>query len=126
MINNMFSTNEIITSALHATQLRNTVINNNIANADVPNFRRSVVEFESMLQSELERVSRDGGPINFLNISPRISTSPQNLPERLDGNNVNIEAEMTALYQNSARYESLSISIMNNYRRINQVLTTNI
>lgn len=126
VLNNVFQTNELISKALHATQLRNSVITHNIANVDVPGFRRGVVEFESYFQNELDRSERTGSRINTRNIQPSLSFSNENLPHRLDGNNVDIEHEMVSLYQNSARYETMAISLMNNYRRINVVLNSNI
>lgn len=126
LLNNVFATNELITSALQASQKRHNVITHNIANVDVPGFRRGVVEFESMFQEELSRAERNGGRFDLRNVTPTLTFSQMDLPHRMDGNNVDIELEMVALYQNSARYETMSISLMNNYRRINAVLNSNI
>lgn len=126
ILNNIFSNNEIISSALHATQLRNNIISHNIANVDVPGFKRSVVEFENLLQNELNSATSENRTVNLHNVSPQVHLSHENLIHRLDGNNVDIEAEMVALYQNSARFDAMSLSLMNNYRRINVVLNSNI
>lgn len=125
-LNNIFSNNEVISSALKATQLRNNVISHNISNVDVPGFKRSVVEFENLLQREIEDSSSNNRPFNFRNVSPKVHVSNESLFHRLDGNNVDIEVEMVALYQNSARFEVMSMSLMNNYRRISAVLNSNI
>ncbi len=45
---------EIMTRELDVAALRQNVIANNIANADTPNFKRSVVNFESQLRRALE------------------------------------------------------------------------
>ena len=126
LLNNVFHNNEIIAQAMRATQIRNNVISHNIANVDVPGFRRSVVKFETLLDRELTSAARENRAVNLSNTAPQIYTSNENLQHRLDGNNVDIEAEMVALYQNSTRYDAMAISLSNNYRRINSVMTSNI
>ncbi|MCL1924799.1 MAG: flagellar basal body rod protein FlgB [Defluviitaleaceae bacterium] len=126
MLNNLFSVNNVLGLGLQAVQLRGTVIANNIANIDTPGFRRNVVSFENELANEINTARRTGTPINLDNVRPAVQTLASNNPLRMDGNNIDIEAEMVALYQNSARYDSISISLMNNFRRINTVLNSNI
>lgn len=126
IFNSLFKTNDIIGQAMHATTARHNVILNNIANVDVPGFKRSVVEFESYLSKELDRVEYQGGKVNFNNLQPSIHISNENLSHRLDGNNVDIEMEMVSLYQNSTRYDVMANSIMNNYRRISTAINSNI
>lgn len=126
MFNNMFFTNNVLASAMQATQLRNNIISHNIANVNVPAFNRSVVEFENHLRNEIDRAARRGERINLNNVNPQIVVQTEPIALRTDGNNVDIEAEMIALTQNATRYEVMSISVMNNYRRINSVLNSNI
>ena len=97
MLDNLFSTNSIIGASMQVASLRNEVITNNIANVDVPNFKKSVVKFEDMLNKELEN-SKITGNINLNNLHPYISVTKNNLSTRLDGNNVDIETEMVDLY----------------------------
>ena len=125
VMNNVFATNDLISQALQASQLRNSVISHNIANVDVPGFRRGIVEFESMFKEEIDRATREGDR-EFREVEPTVNFNGMDLPHRNDGNNVDIEVEMVSLYQNSARFEAMSVSLMNNYRRINAVLTANI
>ena len=47
------STLDIGSRALAAASLRHEVLSNNIANVNTPNFRRSHVRFEDLLQKEL-------------------------------------------------------------------------
>lgn len=126
LFNNLFTKNDLIGKAMHATTIRHDAILNNIANIDVPGFQRSIVEFETYLDRELSRVENHGGSINIGNIQPSVRVSHENLAHRLDGNNVDIEMEMVSLYQNSARYDVMANSIMNNYRRINAAINSNI
>jgi len=126
VLNNMFEVNNFISVGLQATALRNSVINNNIANAETPGFTRSIVEFESHLSNEIVRARQSGTDINFANIMPTVQLSMESVANGLDANNVDIEMEMASLYINSARFEAMSISVMNNYRRINVALNSNI
>ncbi|MCL2610393.1 MAG: flagellar basal body rod protein FlgB [Defluviitaleaceae bacterium] len=126
MLNNLFATNNVLGLGLSALQLRDTVISNNIANIDTPGFRRDIVEFENALLDELNVAVRTGTAINLDNVHPTVHTTLHNNPLRLDGNNIDIEMEMVALYQNEARYNTIAISLMNNFRRINTVLNSNI
>lgn len=125
-LNNLFVKNEILGASMTGAQFRNTVINHNIANVDVPNFRRGVVEFESMLLEEINEANTQGRRVNISHVTPRMHVSHNVLPHRNDGNNVDIELEMVALYQNSTRFEVMSSSLINNYNRINLVLNSNI
>jgi len=118
---------DTLTLAMNNALLRNEVINHNIANADTPGFTRSVVEFELFLNNEIERARNQGGPINLGNVQPpTVHFSTEILAHRLDGNNVDIEMEMVHLFQNSTRYEVLSLSMMANSQRIDTVMNSNI
>ena len=125
-LNNIFTKNEVLGASMVGAQFRNNVINHNIANVDVPGFRRSVVEFENLLLQEIETADRNGRRANLSAIAPELHVTHHVLPHRNDGNNVDIELEMVALYQNSTRFEVMSSSLINNYNRINVVLNSNI
>lgn len=122
MLGRMFAQNNIIGTAMQASVLRNDVILDNIANVDTPNFSRSVVDFESALASSVDEHRRTG----VLDLSRAVPTIRRidSLSFRLDGNNVDIESEMVNFFDNAVRYDVMATSIMNNYRRINMVITT--
>ena len=123
LTNGFFLQNDILGSAMNAAVVRNDIINNNIANVDTPNFKRSSVKFESILNDLLKDYKKTGR-INLSNASPIIQKEYTNFSYRIDGNNVDIESEMVDLYKNSVRYDVLTSSIINNYKRINAVLST--
>lgn len=98
-------TRAVMRSAMDACALRNTVIADNIANADTPGFKRSVVRFEDTLRELLVA----GGPETMedtRNLASRVEVD-QSGSSRLDGNNVNIDAEMSDLAKNSIEYNAL-------------------
>ncbi len=121
-IDNLLSSVNILEKGMQGTVLRNEVIQNNIANADTPGFKRSDVQFESFLNSAMEE-SKTTGVLDLDKVKPMIVE--QSFNYRLDENNVDIETEMVNLYQNSARYDMLVSSVNNHYKRINAVLASN-
>lgn len=101
----MFQSINIMNKVLDATMLRFETLTNNIANADTPNYKREDVAFESQLQAQLERYGSDGIKIENLNAS--VYTDHANYAMRIDGNNVDIDTEMSELAKTKLRYETL-------------------
>lgn len=102
-------------SAIDASNTRQQVISNNIANADTPFFKRSDVSFESLLQSEMNGVgSIKGRMTNVRHIAiGSASTIPtaqittdKNTVMNNNSNNVDIDTEMTNLAENQLRYNT--------------------
>ncbi|MCQ4087182.1 flagellar basal body rod protein FlgB [Saccharibacillus sp. JS10] len=102
-------------SAIDASNTRQNVISNNIANADTPYFKRSEVSFESLLQSEMNGVSSIKGRVtNSRHISigstdsiPNAKiTSDKSTAMNNNKNNVDIDSEMVKLGENQIRYNA--------------------
>ncbi|OWA33756.1 flagellar basal body rod protein FlgB [Saccharibacillus sp. O16] len=101
-------------SAIDASNTRQQVISNNIANADTPYFKRSDVSFESLLQSEMNGVGSIKGRItNSRHIAigsdstptARVTTDKSTVMNN-NSNNVDIDTEMTNLAENQLRYNT--------------------
>ena len=126
---------DILRRAMDAAVVRREVIADNIANADTPNFKRSVVTFESELKRALdsERVEHfpmlltdrrhivPDEPIDYRTVEPRrvldyLTTSKNN------GNNVDIEEEGVLALQNQLQYETMSQAIGSQFSIVNLVL----
>ena len=121
IFNSLNINNTILESAMQAAALRNAVIANNITNAETPGFKKSTVYFEESLQRALDAVS-DKRNVDISQVKPVVQLMDRGYKYRIDENNVDIEQEMSALYQNGIKYDILANSVMNNYRRINLVL----
>lgn len=102
-------------SAIDASNTRQQVISNNIANADTPYFKRSEVSFESLLQSEMNGVSSIKGrmtntrhiAIGSVGSIPTAKiTSDDSTAMNNNKNNVDIDSEMTSLAENQLRYNT--------------------
>ncbi|HEY2055518.1 MAG TPA: flagellar basal body protein [Solirubrobacterales bacterium] len=87
--------------AISGATLRNTVLSNNIANADTPGFQPSDVDFHAALSDALGEGSEAIEDISF---------APEQLNTgavRADGNGVNSEAEAAKLAENGLEIEAL-------------------
>lgn len=103
---------------LDAGSMRHAVISNNIANVDTPNFKRSEVHFEQLLQKELQSykssfVGRRTDPRHlYIGAS---GPEPVFAQVKLDGqrsmnnnhNNVDIDYEMAQLAKNQLYYNAI-------------------
>lgn len=118
----LFLQTSVLGTAMKAVGVRNDVIQNNIANVDTPGFKKSTVDFEGTLQKALEDAKRTGD-LDLSTVTTSIRPVNTSFSYRLDGNNVDIDTEMTDLYINSVRYDILSLGVNNYYERINMVLT---
>lgn len=113
--------NSILGAALGGQAARIDSIQNNIANAETPRFTAQRVEFESALSDAIGNWRATG----TLDLSrARASTYFQDPGTRfrLDGNNVDIEREMVALYIQSIRYDVMVNSVLHNSRMLGIVL----
>ncbi|MCL2461525.1 MAG: flagellar basal body rod protein FlgB [Defluviitaleaceae bacterium] len=107
---------------MRAASLRNEVTSNNIANADTPGYKARGVSFEDSLTNALNRYGTTG-VLDLSGATPTVGYVNKDFHYRLDENNVDIEAEMVALYKNSVKYDALTSAVISNNRRLNLVLT---
>jgi len=117
----LFNQPDILGTALNGLSVRNDVAQNNIANDDTPNFKKSAVYFEDSLQKALLNAERTGS-LDLSGVTPSVRRIRENYSYRLDGNNVDVELEMAALYQTQMKYETLLMGVTGYYRRINTAL----
>ncbi|OGX61740.1 MAG: flagellar basal-body rod protein FlgB [Paenibacillus sp. RIFOXYA1_FULL_44_5] len=111
----------LLNGAIGAAVLRQQVISNNIANVDTPNFKRSDVLFEDLLQNQMQSQSfagfhPDSRHFVFSSgnapLQSKIVVDQQSVMNN-NKNNVDIDREMTTLAQNQLRY-NVMIEQMNN------------
>lgn len=126
MINsNAFNYINVLEKAADASWTRNTVISNNIANVDTPNYKRQDVSFESYLETEIHSNQVLDQAINNMDVSsitPSVYTDRGTLSYRLDGNNVDIDVEQANLAENQIKYYTLLDSINQEFERLKSVL----
>lgn len=117
MINsNAYDYVNILAKAADATNTRLTVLSNNLANVDTPNYKRQDVSFENYLLQELTSGSTEClrskvGDVDISNIGSTIYTDYSNLSYRLDGNNVDVDTENVELASTQIKYNGLMSSL---------------
>lgn len=105
-------------TALDGLSRRQEVIGKNLANVDTPGYQAENVTFEDSLKMALE--NNDSLPITKTNAA-HLSASTQALDfqlvrrqggvERADGNDVDINVELSQMAETGLRYEALSQSV---------------
>lgn len=122
---NAFNYINVLNKAADASWLRNEIIANNLANINTPNFKRSDVDFESVLRKQLkgsQPLDRKVANVNIQNLKPVVYKDHANLSYRLDGNNVDIDIESANLAENQIKYNAIADSISHEFNRIKTVL----
>lgn len=133
----MMGTNYLLERSLDAETIRKKVIADNIANVDVPHFKRREVNFESELNraiknnadnsEKLPTIMTDERHIPFFMerdvraVEPRVNVD-YNSSYRNDGNNVDIEKEMVDSSKNMMRYNALVAGLNHNYKMIKMAI----
>lgn len=103
--------------ALSGLAARQQVISNNIANIETPRYTALDVRFEDLLRTAMQppsgpvlRVSHAAHfsdlPPSVVNVRPQVLLSTT--PARNDGNNVELEREMTALAETQLTFQALA------------------
>lgn len=99
-------------NSLHFSAKRNNVITNNIANVDTPNYKSQDVVFKNVLNNVLDdrlgtkRTHPQHIPFTTVNKGYQL-ISNNNTMYNHNGNNVDIDKEMTNLAKNQIYYQSM-------------------
>ena len=123
-----FSYINILDKAADASYMRNEVLANNIANVDTPGYKRSDVDFQSVLAAELGRTKYTplDRKIKDVDLS-RLTVSPykdhENFSYRLDDNNVDIDVENVELAANQITYQGLIQSMGEEFSRMKTAMS---
>ena len=109
----------VLQKGLDASSMRQQVLSNNVANIDTPNFKRSDVDFQAVLGAAL---GEKGEALAMKLTSPKHISGladgggsgvvmDQSTSLRNDGNNVDVDREMTNVAENGLYYNSLTRAI---------------
>jgi len=122
-MNNFSRTVDMLHRAMDVTTLRYQVTANNLANSEVPNFKRSSVNFESMLKRAIDSEAQANDKIRLTatderHISPNPimdyrDVQPRRVVDYLstakaNGNNVDAETEAMEVLKLQMSYQLLS------------------
>ena len=88
---------QLLQGYLKVTSDRQQMIASNIANVDTPGYHTKDINF----QTAMRQVTDDGNDVQLM----PASTEVEGLPERPDGNNVNIDRESLMLSQTQLQFQ---------------------
>lgn len=103
MITGMDSSTNLLEKMMNVSATKHKVIANNIANVNTPGYKRMEVSFED----QLSRAIQDIPVAKLTTLQPKIVVSKDKEGSgniRNDGNNVNIDSEVTSLLKNTGIY----------------------
>ncbi|MGY3837341.1 flagellar basal body rod protein FlgB [Bacillus atrophaeus] len=114
-------------NALGRVNVKQKVITNNIANIDTPNYKAKKVSFQNLLNQEssrLESVKTDYRHVDFSDEGSNGSiVANTNTAYQQNGNNVDIDKEMTDLAENQINYQALVERMSGKFNSLKTVLT---
>jgi flagellar basal-body rod protein FlgB len=97
-------TDLVLQRGLQGAGLRQQVLSNNLANANTAGFKRSDLDFESSLGAALA-AREPGRAAAAVSFAPKTDTTSA---MSADGNNVDVDQELSDLTQNSVEYQALA------------------
>ncbi|MCI5856051.1 MAG: flagellar basal body rod protein FlgB [Agathobacter sp.] len=118
----------VLDKAADASWTRESLITNNIANVNTPNYKRRDLDFESVLNEQLgsckhESLDAKMHTVDLSQLNPMIYTDHASLSYRLDGNNVDIDTEEAELASEQIKYQALTTSISKEFSRMKSVIS---
>ncbi|MCZ8520061.1 MULTISPECIES: flagellar basal body rod protein FlgB [Paenibacillus] len=120
----------LLERSLDAAALRQKVIADNVANVDTPNFKRSDVRFEELLDQEMN----GGGTLvgkrtdaKHIEIGRSSLGTPQTVQDSQtimnnNGNNVDIDYEMALMAKNQLRYNVMVQQVNSEFKKMRAAL----
>ena len=117
MIDRILNSKNVIHRALKASEIRNEIITENIANVTTPGYKRKYVSFETELGNAMQDPKFKKADANKVDIKV---LEDNKTSYRKDGNNVDIDVEMAELAKNTIKYNALIQ--MSSYKKIMMIL----
>lgn len=118
----------VLDKAADASWKRENIIANNIANVNTPGFKRSDVDFSTLLKQELgnfqsESLDQKMKRVDLRNLDVTAHKDFSEYSYRLDGNNVDIDTEQVELASEQIKYQALTSSISQEFARMKSVIS---
>ncbi|HUW17733.1 MAG TPA: flagellar basal body rod protein FlgB [Sedimentisphaerales bacterium] len=110
---------DFLEAGIKAESLRQKAVASNVANLETPRYRRIDVKFEELLAKALD----SAGGVKFSEIEPQIY-QPKQTPIKSNGNDVNLETEVSEMVKNSLRYKAYIRLLNKKYNQIELAINT--
>lgn len=120
-----------LSAAVHTTSVKNTVIAENIVNMDTPGYKSRDLKFADVMgevmgtgkKLPLARTNEKHIPPAQRDIDPSELVYQQNNPSvRNDGNDVNIDYEMSQMAENTIRYNMFTDMLAGKFSKLKSVI----
>lgn len=114
----------MLEKAIYGSALRHRAIVSNLSNVNTPNYKRVDVDFKTSLENarkSLENGDKSKAIEELENFSPDI-ISDGSTSIRLDGNNVDIDREMSLLAENTLEYNTYITLISKRFNMLKNVI----
>lgn len=115
--------------ALDGLSLRQQVISQNLANVDTPGYHARQVNFEDSLKSAMEHddismATTNPAHLTIQNVAagPLVETRPGG-STRTDGNNVDIDVELTDMSETGIQYQAVSQAVSQKLALLKSIAT---
>ena len=127
---NAFSYINVLDRTLDASWTRQTMIANNLANVDTPNYKRQDIEFKSVLEQQMRSTSmriadnsvdRIVKNMDLAKLKGKQYTDYANFKYRIDRNNVDVDTENVELASEQLNYQTLSTAVSSEFNRFDIV-----
>lgn len=125
---NVFDYINVMGTALDATAKRESLISNNIANVNTPNYKRKDIRFETELKHAFARANGDAVDFRVKDLDLEelgnfeTYTDYAELSYRYDGNNVDINTENGIAAENQIKYNGLMDLVNKDFSMLQSVL----
>ena len=114
----LFSQLNLLGNAIHGANEHHRVLSQNIANVNTPGYKTQRVDFDQLIQL-LESPDGSRELINGIE-----SQMVEGLAERIDGNNVNLEREVSQLKKNALMFQAYAQLMSSKLDLMRQAMTT--
>jgi len=111
---------DLLEAGVRAESLRQRALASNIANLETPGYRRIDVKFEELLAKALD----SSGAVDLEEIEPQLHR-PKQTPVKLNGNDVNLEAEVGEMVENTLRHKLYIRLLSKKYSQIELAMNVN-
>lgn len=110
----------LLERGLDMSSMRHSAVSNNIANANTPGYKRRDVPFEDVMRKAASGAFAEADGVEGLE---RVMSVDADRINRNDGNNVDIDYEMTLLAENSVMYNALARQLSQRISLLRTVIT---
>ena len=134
LIGKIYNSTLIQEKTLDAAWLRNEVLSHNIANIDTPTYQRKDVDFEKYLRSALNSGLDDlivhrrhnfrfNKRPDLRSVNARVTEDYNTMAMRIDGNNVDVDAEMAQMAINTLRYNTVVQNVNGKFNKLKTAIS---